>query len=72
MSIFHQRPLPLLPIEHRTLNVQHRIMYSALREPQGLTTGSNDQFKKRLSNTRRKRLRCTSEATLRNYAVRLF
>jgi hypothetical protein len=24
-------------IEHRTLNVQHRIMYSARREPQGRT-----------------------------------
>ena len=36
-------------IEHRTSNVQHRIMYSARREPQGLMTWSNDQFKKKLS-----------------------
>ena len=33
-------------IEHRTLNVQRRIMYSARREPQGLMRRSNDQFKK--------------------------
>ncbi len=28
---------------------QHRIMNSARREPQGLMTGSNDQFNKKLS-----------------------
>jgi hypothetical protein len=38
-------------IEHRTLNVQHRIMYSV--------------HKKRLNTTRRGRLRCASESTTR-------
>jgi hypothetical protein len=43
--------------EHRTLNVQHRILYSVY-------------FEKRINDTPRKRLRCASETTLRNSAVR--
>jgi hypothetical protein len=55
-------------IEHRTLNVQHRIMYSARREPQGLTTGSNDQFKKKTeqADSAEKATKARSESTLRN------
>ena len=48
-------------IEHRTLNVQHRILNSARREPQGQIIGSNDQFKKKTEQ---------SESTLRN-SIRL-
>ncbi len=52
-------------IEHRTLNVQHRIMNSVCREPFCRTVN----LKKILINTRRKRLRCASGSTQQNSAV---
>ena len=61
-------------IEHRTLNVQHRIMYAARREPQGLVTGSNDQFKEKTEQAYSAEVatKAGSESTLRNSVVQYF
>jgi hypothetical protein len=55
---FIRRVNSKMNIEHRTLNVQHRIMYSVY-------------LKKRLRNTRHKRQRCASEHRTLNVQRRI-